>query len=339
MDSHIANIKKLYDQSDEGERIGIKKDIRALVNTLEGPLGGILGSFNTVRKYPWLHKSYDIESWQFLQVAIIRVGINLDLFSCLVNSTDALSADQIAAKTGAAPELLGMLFSSSFWRFCLDPQLKEIVRLLRHLASVSVVTQDSPTHFSSTSLCSIFATPAGQATIVHAFDNVFPSIFAFPSFLVANGHRNITDIRHTPFQQASGTSLPVFEYLALPGNEKQLEAFEIFQEFAQNSDWLAAPGLLDDAAKAAQNDYGAGATAEAPFFVDVGGGYGHQCVQLLNKYPWLEGRVVLEDTAEAIGKLKPIHGVKIAVQDFFQEQAVRGEFRRSASIDVVHNGA
>lgn len=52
MDTHIADIQKLYDQSDESERIGIKKDIRALVDTLEGPRGSIFSSFNAVRKDP-----------------------------------------------------------------------------------------------------------------------------------------------------------------------------------------------------------------------------------------------------------------------------------------------
>ena len=40
-------------------------------------------------------------------MAIMRIGVDLNLFEILSNSTDTLSVQQLADKTGAAPLLLG----------------------------------------------------------------------------------------------------------------------------------------------------------------------------------------------------------------------------------------
>lgn len=51
--------------------------------------------------------------------------------------------------------------------------------------------------------------------------------------------------------------------------------------------------------------------------MDVGGGHGHQCIQLGKKYPSLLGRMVLQDLPAAIYKLPSIESVKAEVRDFF----------------------
>ncbi|ETN42851.1 uncharacterized protein HMPREF1541_02009 [Cyphellophora europaea CBS 101466] len=91
MDAQIAEIKKLYDQSDESGRIAIKESLHDLVNSLEGPRGTMYQTFNA-----------------FVQLAVIRVGINIGLFGHLQSSiAEPLSVDELAEKTGAAPQLLG----------------------------------------------------------------------------------------------------------------------------------------------------------------------------------------------------------------------------------------
>jgi demethylsterigmatocystin 6-O-methyltransferase len=59
--------------------------------------------------------------------------------------------------------------------------------------------------------------------------------------------------------------------------------------------------------------------------VDVGGGHGHQCIQLGKKYPALSGRLVLQDLPAAVDKLPLIEGVKVQAHDFFVEQPVTGQ--------------
>lgn len=64
---------------------------------------------------------------------------------------------------------------------------------------------------------------------------------------------------------------------------------------------------------------------EAPVFVDVGGGIGHQCAELKAKYPNLPGRVVLEDLPHCINTALPTPGVENLVQNFFEPQAIKGK--------------
>jgi demethylsterigmatocystin 6-O-methyltransferase len=224
-----------------------------------------------------------------------------------VNSQAGLSVDEIAAKTKAAPELLGMQrLESELW-------LTTAARLLRYLSSVSIVAQSSPDRFFASPSCHLYASPLGIALMTHAFDSVSPAVLALPSFLIMNNHQNIVNIRETPFQQAFHTSLPVFEYLRQPGREKQYDGFQKSMTAMQNSDWLNM-SLVD------------GTVQQDVMFVDVAGGGGHQCIKLSEKYPSLKGHAVLEDLHQTTDGLEPIEGVKIIAQDFFEEQAVKGSF-------------
>lgn len=91
----------------------------------------------------------------------------------------------------------------------------------------------------------------------------------------------------------------------------------------QSSDWIEGFDLLDNAVRCVSSPKPE--QSEKPFFVDVGGGHGHQCVQLRNKYPNLQGHLVLQDLPRAVDQLPPIDGVKIMAQDFFEKQGIEGK--------------
>ncbi len=65
---------------------------------------------------------------------------------------------------------------------------------------------------------------------------------------------------------------------------------------------------------------------ESPVFVDVGGGFGHQCARLTGRFPELKGRVVLQDRAETIQIAPPIKGVTAMAHEFFMPQVVKGKW-------------
>lgn len=64
---------------------------------------------------------------------------------------------------------------------------------------------------------------------------------------------------------------------------------------------------------------------ERIFLVDVGGGSGHQCIEVRDRYPELHGRLVVQDLPEVVKEAPEIPGVKIEANDMFQEQKVKGE--------------
>jgi hypothetical protein len=65
---------------------------------------------------------------------------------------------------------------------------------------------------------------------------------------------------------------------------------------------------------------------DAPVFVDIGGANGHQSLAVLERFPNLSGRIVLQELPHVIdqlhGKLNP--GIELMKQDIFDPQSIRG---------------
>jgi trans-aconitate methyltransferase len=71
--------------------------------------------------------------------------------------------------------------------------------------------------------------------------------------------------------------------------------------------------------------------------VDVGGGYGHQSKEVIRRLPWLQVRVVLQDThAAAIDSAKGIEGLEVVYHDFTKAQPVKGA-RVYYLRNILHN--
>lgn len=92
----------------------------------------------------------------------------------------------------------------------------------------------------------------------------------------------------------------------------------------RSTDWFSNFDLFQqEAHRAASSQVHLG---EDIFFVDVGGGHGHQCIQLRDKYPHLQGRLVLQDLPEAVNHLPSLDGVRVMAHDIFQPQTIKGMY-------------
>jgi demethylsterigmatocystin 6-O-methyltransferase len=147
---------------------------------------------------------------------------------------------------------------------------------------------------------------------------------AFPSFLKEGAYQGFAVDGKTSFQKGHATELGAFQWLSQ--HPKNFGALQIVMTALQSADWLVGLDSLDrDARDVAVEEEAS--SSQKIFFVDVGGGHGHQCRQLLEKYPNLMGRLVLQDLPQAVDKLgAPINGVKVMAQDFFEKQSVEGRF-------------
>ena len=152
------------------------------------------------------------------------------------------------------------------------------------------------------------------------FDTCGPAIQAYPDFLAENGYRDVGTTR-TAFQKAHNTDLSTFEYLKQ--QPKLFSAFQKMMSAFKSGDWTSGFDLIDVEARAVSPS--SPQPTEPPFFVDVGGGKGHQCSLLIQKYPQLHGRIVLQDLPETMKEIPPLDGVKTVVQDFFQKQTIEGK--------------
>ena len=65
---------------------------------------------------------------------------------------------------------------------------------------------------------------------------------------------------------------------------------------------------------------------QTPLLVDVGGGLGHDLLELRAKHPQLSCRLVLQEQPEVIKQIgTSAEGIELAVHDFFAPQPVKGE--------------
>ncbi|KAL8712080.1 MAG: hypothetical protein Q9220_003514 [cf. Caloplaca sp. 1 TL-2023] len=233
-----------------------------------------------------------------LQVAVVYSGIELGLFQELAKEgAGTMTVTDLAEKSGASPDLLA--------------------RILRYLAAVGYVLNVGYNQFRANQMTQVLANPIAAAGLYHTFDTCSPAIQALPSFLAENNYQDITENGKTPFQKGHRTDLTGFQWLSQ--KPKLYNALHQLMTSLQSSEWIEGFEILGKEARSFQPQQ-----PSKVFFVDIGGGHGHQCVQLLTKYPDLHGHLVLQDLPQAVDQLPPIRGVKTMGQDFFEKQAIEG---------------
>lgn len=136
-----------------------------------------------------------------------------------------------------------------------------------------------------------------------------------PSWLKENNYPDIQDNVKTPFQKALNTDVPAFIYM-----QQNPEALGYFVEHmmanrAGMPTFLDAYPVLEKAT---------GLSPERALFVDIGGGLGHQAISFKQRYPQLEGRVIVQDLAQTLAHAIEFPGVEKQVYDFFTPQVVKG---------------
>lgn len=72
------------------------------------------------------------------------------------------------------------------------------------------------------------------------------------------------------------------------------------------------------------DDYVGTSTPETPVFVDVGGGTGHQAELVRKKFPYLQGRVILQDRPDALAKAVIDGSIEKMPYDYLTPQPVKG---------------
>ena len=147
-----------------------------------------------------------------------------------------------------------------------------------------------------------------------------PAYQAFPEYLKEVNYQGENNGSHV-FHKAFNTNLPAFVWLQQ--HPEKLQWFQQLMSVPREGDWLDV--LPKPSKKSADGE-------EGVVFVDVGGGFGHQCARLTDKYPELKGRVILQDRPEVVAVAPLIPGVKAEGHDFFTPQTVKGSYNPIFSI-------
>lgn len=138
-----------------------------------------------------------------------------------------------------------------------------------------------------------------------------------PAFLAKTNYRNPTDPEHTVFQDAwktSGTQFPWFS-----SHPDKLEYFNQYMALRRGPEksWISVYPVEREARIRSSNP-------KAPLYVNIGGSIGHQCKQFKERYPNLQGRVVLQDMQHSVDNALPTPEVENMVHDFFEVQPLKG---------------
>lgn len=139
-----------------------------------------------------------------------------------------------------------------------------------------------------------------------------------PEYLKFNAYKCPSDSRNGPVQYAFGTSKPTWEYWeSIPG---VMENFNTFMSGVRGATaswvkWFPIKERLINGAKGGDKEV---------FMIDVGGGRGHNLLEVKTKFPEA-GRYILQDlpsVVEDVGDLdKDIERMGI---DMFEAQPVKG---------------
>ncbi|KAH6679190.1 S-adenosyl-L-methionine-dependent methyltransferase [Halenospora varia] len=250
--------------------------------------------------------SYEIETPQdtmqrimfmHVETTVIRIAYDLRLFKILVEKQGPTTVTALVEETKATIGLMG--------------------RILRYLSSVGCIKEVEKDTFEANNITQTLAMDGVQGGVHHLFDTFGPVLQILPDFLKENKYHEITDVANTPLQKAFNTNLPAFLWIqTMPSN------------FAHFNNWMTVqhmgmPVWLDiypyqDKAQAIKGD------VERTFFVDVGGGLGHQSIALRSEVPDLKNKILLQDQPMVLQFAIEHPGVEKMPYDFFTEQPIKG---------------
>ena len=145
-----------------------------------------------------------------------------------------------------------------------------------------------------------------------------PTFGKLPEYLRNNGFKNPENATAAPFQFAFGTQLHHFDWLQ--ENPQQLLAFNrLMTRQRQGEDWF---NFYPVEARLAHHGQ---AGPEDTLLVDIGGGFGHDLVKFHQRFPDVQGKLVLQDqhsTIKAIKDLPP--AISTMTHDFFTTNPICG---------------
>ncbi|KAJ5994420.1 hypothetical protein N7451_010144 [Penicillium sp. IBT 35674x] len=233
-----------------------------------------------------------------LLIAMLRLGVDLGVFRDLSKTNGSLTVSQLASVHDASPIFME--------------------RVLRYLASTNMIVEVGINEYRANKITYALADPKGEGMAYHGFDVFGPIIQVMPDFFMERKYQDLTSNTDTPFQKAFNTDLTCFDWLVQ--HPKHFGSLQQVMTALEGAEWTVGFDLIKTEAEKFISI--TPQSSERPFLVDVGGGHGHQCVQLTKTYPNLLGHLVLQDLPEAVNSLPPIEGVRAESHDFFQKQPI-----------------
>ncbi|KAL9090484.1 MAG: hypothetical protein Q9165_005245 [Trypethelium subeluteriae] len=172
--------------------------------------------------------------------------------------------------------------------------------------------------FKASNITQTLSRPLIAAGLRHNFNMCTPAFQELPKFLSDTKYQNPYDVMNSPFQRAFQIDEPPFLWvLKHPYHLDNANKWMSVQREGSN-EW---PDAFNFEAECCA---GSTISPETPVFVDVGGGIGHQCQLFKDRYPNIQGRVVLQDQPPMIAQALPLPGVEKSAHDFWTPEPIKG---------------
>lgn len=190
---------------------------------------------------------------------------------------------------------------------------------MKHLVATNILTEEGTNRFVNTRVSSQFTEAKYSDGIVYCYDVAGPAFRTMPTYFAETKYANPVDPVACPFQHAHKTEAHFFPWLVQ--NPKYLAAFGSYMSGYRQG----KPSWMDSGFYPVHERLAAGVGKEDVLLVDVGGGSGHDLIELKRKLPNLPGQMILQDKAEVIKAIESLPaGITAQTHDFFTAQPVKG---------------
>ncbi|CAO2658205.1 Nn.00g059280.m01.CDS01 [Neocucurbitaria sp. VM-36] len=196
-------------------------------------------------------------------------------------------------------------------------QCDELLIIMRVLIDMKIFNEVDQDVFQPTPAATLYKYDSPMAQIIIHWTMHMPQIAKLPDYFAEKGYTSPTDSLDCPFQYAMRTKLHNFDWTA--ANPKVQHAFNVMMTLRMkrsvDSKWFEAFPIERLMSEEQSSDV---------FLVDIGGGIGHQTIDLKEHHPDV-GRMVIQDIAPVISTIKSLPlGIEAMVADFFKPQPIRG---------------
>ncbi|KAI5860697.1 putative O-methyltransferase [Durotheca rogersii] len=175
--------------------------------------------------------------------------------------------------------------------------------------------------YAATRLSNALTEPRYRDGVIYVHDVAGPSFRGLPEYLKSIKYALPTKLNDGLFQAAHKTELPFFAWLHQNPPYLQIFSSYIVAYRAGKPSWVD-PGFYPVSERLTEgfNDQSGDGGV---FLVDVGGGRGHDLLELKDKHPSLPGKLILQDQPDVISTVVGQDVSEATAHDFFTPQPVK----------------
>ncbi|KAI4182951.1 MAG: hypothetical protein L6R41_005685 [Letrouitia leprolyta] len=240
---------------------------------------------------------------QTWQNACVKIALELGVFDFLV-ARDEIDVDaQELAETCKADAVF-------------------LVRIMRVIVALGLCAESKVEKYKANSKTKIMTIPQGISSFKAWFDIFTQAAAKLPEYARSQNYQNPTESTNSAFVYATGSEF--WTYLKKTPTQSQ-----IFNDFMATRrqgrpNWYDTYPIEQELSSP-PNVIGNGHGESNILLVDVGGNRGHDLINLRNKHPGLQGRMILQDLPDVIAHtfFDQEDGIEAVPHDFFQRQPIQ----------------